>query len=431
MPDHKVITDPELHEPKDVSTALAMQVYTADGASSGSWKFPMSPTIIVPETEADLGTDMGTFIQMAADTEYLINGTDANPLLFTKELRPGVNTVITGRAVTLSVMKYTGTGIAINYNNVAVNIEKIGLRCNNSTTATAIVIDNSGGTFLGVLREVRITDCNTPLDVTPGAGGILLTDFNFNTSTNGILLKGTSTGSFNISTGILAGITNDTIDLGTGVVDSFRIAGVQSVPASGKVALAGLVGGVNVTRTANVDGLNVNTILGGTGLSGISVEDLNWVFLDNTNIANSSWIGNFRKDSGRTTTTLITSTAVKIAGTTTLNAESTRFDDDTSTDNRLKALDSPTFKAMVNGSLIGQSSGGSSITCDLILRKNGTTDTVLVSGIIFPTGTDASFGFHAPLTVIQSDFFELFVTRTSGSQDLDAGSFDLTIVRVD
>lgn len=34
---HNVLTDPYLHEPKGASTALAGQVYIANGAGSGSW----------------------------------------------------------------------------------------------------------------------------------------------------------------------------------------------------------------------------------------------------------------------------------------------------------------------------------------------------------------------------------------------------------
>ena len=37
---HSALTDPNIHEPKGVSTAAAGKVYTADGAGSGSWVFP-------------------------------------------------------------------------------------------------------------------------------------------------------------------------------------------------------------------------------------------------------------------------------------------------------------------------------------------------------------------------------------------------------
>lgn len=39
MPEHVTITDPNIHEPKGISTALENQVYVADGAGSGEWRF--------------------------------------------------------------------------------------------------------------------------------------------------------------------------------------------------------------------------------------------------------------------------------------------------------------------------------------------------------------------------------------------------------
>jgi hypothetical protein len=35
---HKLITDPDIHEPKGTSTALTQQVYVANGTGSGSWQ---------------------------------------------------------------------------------------------------------------------------------------------------------------------------------------------------------------------------------------------------------------------------------------------------------------------------------------------------------------------------------------------------------
>ena len=37
--EHDTITDPYIHEPKDISTANAGQIYVADGLGSGSWKY--------------------------------------------------------------------------------------------------------------------------------------------------------------------------------------------------------------------------------------------------------------------------------------------------------------------------------------------------------------------------------------------------------
>lgn len=38
MPEHSVITDPNIHEPKGVSSATADKAYFANGSGSGSWK---------------------------------------------------------------------------------------------------------------------------------------------------------------------------------------------------------------------------------------------------------------------------------------------------------------------------------------------------------------------------------------------------------
>lgn len=37
---HKLITDPDIHEPKGVATASAGKAYVANGTGSGSWEYP-------------------------------------------------------------------------------------------------------------------------------------------------------------------------------------------------------------------------------------------------------------------------------------------------------------------------------------------------------------------------------------------------------
>lgn len=49
---HKDIADPEIHEPKGVSSAATGTVYVADGAGSGSWTSP----VIVGQAAAATGT---------------------------------------------------------------------------------------------------------------------------------------------------------------------------------------------------------------------------------------------------------------------------------------------------------------------------------------------------------------------------------------
>lgn len=39
---HKLITDPDIHEPKGVSAATANKVYVSNGTGSGTWQYPLS-----------------------------------------------------------------------------------------------------------------------------------------------------------------------------------------------------------------------------------------------------------------------------------------------------------------------------------------------------------------------------------------------------
>jgi hypothetical protein len=47
MPEHKDITDPNLHEPKGVASATAGQVYVANGSGSGTWGKPTAANTTV------------------------------------------------------------------------------------------------------------------------------------------------------------------------------------------------------------------------------------------------------------------------------------------------------------------------------------------------------------------------------------------------
>lgn len=56
---HSALTDPDVHEPKGISTATAGDVYIADGAGSGSW----APTpYVVDLTMSDVSTSNTIYV---------------------------------------------------------------------------------------------------------------------------------------------------------------------------------------------------------------------------------------------------------------------------------------------------------------------------------------------------------------------------------
>lgn len=70
--EHVVIQDPDIHEPKDVSTATAGQVYIANGAGSGAWAAPtiaetfeQTSDVVIANTTTEgtlIGAGIGTLV---------------------------------------------------------------------------------------------------------------------------------------------------------------------------------------------------------------------------------------------------------------------------------------------------------------------------------------------------------------------------------
>lgn len=71
MPRHNTLTDPNLHEPKGVASAASGQMYTADGAGSGSWLYNPTGWAFYKDDSAEQ-----TFDTTAA--KLLISGGDSS-----------------------------------------------------------------------------------------------------------------------------------------------------------------------------------------------------------------------------------------------------------------------------------------------------------------------------------------------------------------
>lgn len=67
--EHRLITDPEIHEPKGASTAAAGTIYVADGLGSGTWQPRYEDNLIF--AEIDKGPTVHTLV---LDTPLLMQG---------------------------------------------------------------------------------------------------------------------------------------------------------------------------------------------------------------------------------------------------------------------------------------------------------------------------------------------------------------------
>jgi hypothetical protein len=111
MPEHNTITDPNIHEPKGVASASSGQVYVADGAGSGDWRF-------IPHS-ALYYDNIGTGTTITTPTSYtVINPVttgDTNPHGFTHNgagrlTYTGTETIDVNIDTSISFKHSTGTG---------------------------------------------------------------------------------------------------------------------------------------------------------------------------------------------------------------------------------------------------------------------------------------------------------------------------------
>ena len=90
---HNTLTDPYLHEPKGVSTALAGQIYVADGAGSGDW---------VENSRA-----FNSYLTFSTGSPYAHSATTSDTVL-NPTFTVGVNNGFTGLSAPNARVRYDG-----------------------------------------------------------------------------------------------------------------------------------------------------------------------------------------------------------------------------------------------------------------------------------------------------------------------------------
>jgi hypothetical protein len=425
MAEHIDLPEGDLHEPKGISAALVGQILSADGVGSGSWADAVgfANNIVVVNELADFPTPSVSVITLAAATTYCISG---NIDLGTNRLILSAASALVGTNRFADRLTYTGTAAFISSSDSHL-IHSLGLVCANSKC-----FDLSGGsTETFVYSDTFIINCDSIGTIANWSTSVFrsFSSVSSNNVTNGGLLYSGTCKALNMDNGLWQGLTTagTILDLGSATFDRVQIpTGNRFNAATGVTALSGAVGNGNLNAAGR--GIVTHNIFEGAGtfLGGITIDDTQWTFTGNGGLEDSSVVGSFQKDAGRTNTVLITSTAVKIAGTSTISGEEERVDSNGSIDNLLRYTGVDSTRALISGSVVGQSAGGSAITCDLEAQTTSGSIT-LMSGLEFPTGSDAGFSFNIPIDLSTNETVELCITRTAGSQDFDCANFQCTV----
>lgn len=90
MAEHSTISDPQIHEPKGVSSASEGEVYVSDGVGSGNWS---TPYLIGVEDYNDVTTTGTPIALTSASTDYPLTNDAAGSFTNTTYKLPGATNI--------------------------------------------------------------------------------------------------------------------------------------------------------------------------------------------------------------------------------------------------------------------------------------------------------------------------------------------------
>lgn len=330
-------------------------------------------------------------ITLANNTLYRVT---TNVDIGSNVIEHGINSVIEGFGLLISSLTTSSSSPLLSLNVVVRSITLIAiapivvsgsdLKCEKVSIAghvTGVLINNSPSAKIEDLQSI---------------GG-----------ESNIVVSGSSNGFIEISGGTQSGFSTFGVNISGSTTQVMIMAGVIFDGAG--VSFIGDFGGGNVS-----DGLIVSDcafIGSATPLVGVSEKNTNYRFTNNIDVPDSKIIGAMEQIANASTTTLINSVAVQLAGTFSASASIERFN--VSSDMLVAEVDgSGLARISMDG---GGDTGGSSETYEIVLLQNGTPNAIFRRVTVDTSA--GSIGLDVPITWVATNNFSIGVRRISGVRD--------------
>lgn len=307
---HKNLIDPDIHEPKDISTALVGSAYIADGIGGGSWSGVAPIKTVLVNTASDFPTAVAGVITLLANTRYLL-GDDVS--VGTDRFVMAANTAVTGIESVVVTLTYTGTGDMFTILNTRNRINMLSISCVNGRIFN--FSDNTDSIF-------RMIDCSVAcatFGLFNSAGTNGSTTRFTNVSPSSITVGGcTMTGGWNTwlwetsATNITGG---SLFDFGAATFDSIILDLILANLGAGTNLIKGAAASANINTGGGAIITRMLTSGAGTILNTITTDDILWVFSLNDDIIDTHPDALLSLTSNATATTLSVGVPTLVAGT--------------------------------------------------------------------------------------------------------------------
>lgn len=423
--EHNAITDPNIHEPKGVSSASSGTVYVADGAGSGTWStVGTKVSEVIVNDASDFPTAVSDVITLAADTVYYIDG-DIN--VGNDRFVLSSNTQLLGYGSTISTITSTTTG------NLFTASSSFTLDNFAVTASSATIFACTGGAFESAyLHQFTINACSSVGTFTAwyslfwDKGAVVST-------TTGLTMAGACTIFILDLIEFIAGYTT-AVDLGVATFNtcSFQRCGFGNASATNHILMAASSANINANKEGRIYQCNFDA--GATNIvNGFDAGDLQWESRGNLNLPNST--RNAHAYMHTTTTTTIgvgdgDSGNPKLVngGTNWVVDHDDQFTVTSAGRFTYNGLTTAEFKCTCN--ISGTTASGTQ-TISHYLAKNGTVVTGTKTNREY---TSTAVGSPAPsagiITMSNGDYIELFLENETGTNDWDSYILNMTIIEV-
>jgi hypothetical protein len=422
MPEHNVITDPELHEPKGISTATAGQILVADGAASGAWTDVIGSKTVLVSVKADLPTPSAGVITLVANTEYRILG-DID--LGTDRLVMANGTIVTGIDNFLSSLTYTGTGDMFTGVDAQNRISNLSISCANGRVINWSV---TASPKLLVFADVVITIADQLGTFVVGATSstVRLSNLTVLTATtDGFDFSGTFNVLF-IDVLFLVNLAAGTfLDLGTATFAAVIITQFAATLASGSFFLSGAAASANIA-SGGIGSVVIGSFSGaGTPLNTITVDDALWQFAHNDDIADTRPDGLNSLTANATNTVIATQSVPVLAAGTWVVERTSQMTGTTA--GRLTYNGGKDATVPITARVSLEPASGTNKLLGVTIAKNGTTIPNSLSTATTNAGTPTSVTCVWQLVLSTGDFVEVFLSNETDTIDVLGSSAILRV----
>lgn len=383
--------------------------------------------IVVINSESDFPAPVAGVISLADNTTYYIGST----ITTSNRFNVGNGVRITSNNPFGPAIVYTGTGVMFSGTNVTVVFSNILLMSDTASEFFNFQTTTSDGDTIGL--EVMTVMGSSKLGTFDNLRSLNITNIACFGLTDGITIEGTTNWQA-LSLFRLNYNTEETgftgIDFTTSVQTTAEIFNMVVIAGSGSVGISGLANNGNVAPNFifTIESCEFGSLV--TPLNGITVDDIRYIFSNNSNLRNSTVNANPYLTTATTVTITSPSTYEKINQSNWSSTNNSRLS--VSADGDIaNTLEIP-IKIQVIGSITLEKVGGGSdlLTARLVYNDDPDDSQSVVTELGTDNSNPTNIGLNGLFDLQPNDSVSIYVANQDGTANVVVNYANFTVLRV-